>query len=111
MALKDSRMAQQKIFLKKQKSKTVKEYGARLNIWDISPNKNNKTGHPAVFPLQLVRDHILTWSNEGDLVLDPFMGSGTTGIACLETNRDFIGIEIDEKYFGIAKDLIENVII
>lgn len=96
---------------KKQKSKTVKEYGARLNIWDISPNKNNKTGHPAVFPLQLVRDHILTWSNEGDLVLDPFMGSGTTGIACLETNRDFIGIEIDEKYFGIAKDLIENVII
>ena len=95
----------------KQKSKTVKEFGARFNIWDIAPNKNNKTGHPAVFPLQLAKDHILTWSNEGDIILDPFMGSGTTGIACLETNRDFIGIEIDEKYYGIAKDLIESIII
>ena len=92
----------------KQKSKTVKEFGARLNIWDINPNKNNKTGHPAVFPLQLAKDHILTWSNENDVVLDPFMGSGTTGAACMETNRNFIGIEIDEKYYEIAKELIEK---
>lgn len=92
----------------KQKSKTVKEFGARLNIWDINPNKNNKTGHPAVFPLQLAKDHILTWSNENDVVLDPFMGSGTTGAACIETNRNFIGIEIDEKYYEIAKELIEK---
>lgn len=87
-----------------QKSKSVKEYGARLNIWDISPEKNNKTGHPAVFPEKLVSDHIKTWSNEGDIVLDPFMGSGTTGLACNKLNRYFIGIEIDKTYYQIAKE-------
>ena len=81
-----------------QKSKTIKEYGARLNIWDISSEKANKTGHPAVFPERLVRDHILTWSNEGDVVLDPFAGSGTTGLASIKCNRRFVGIEIDDKW-------------
>ena len=47
-------------------------------------------------------------SNENDVVLDPFMGIGSTGIACKETNRQFIGIEIDKKYFDIAKERIEN---
>lgn len=89
-----------------QKSKYIKEYGARFNIWDIPPDKNNKTGHPAVFPIQLAQDHIISWSNEGDTVLDPFMGSGTTGIACTNTNRHFIGIELDETYFEIAKSRI-----
>ena len=51
---------------------------------------------------------IKTYSNENDLVLDPCMGSGTTGIACVNTNRKFIGIEKDEKYFNIAKDRIEK---
>lgn len=91
-----------------QKSKSIKEYGARLNIWDISPDKNNKTGHPAVFPVQLAQDHILTWSNAGDTVLDCFMGSGTTGVACINTGRRFIGIELDEQYFGIATDRINK---
>jgi site-specific DNA-methyltransferase (adenine-specific) len=91
-----------------QKSKCVKEYGARFNIWDIPPDKNNRTGHPAVFPLQLAQDHIISWSNEGDTVLDCFMGSGTTGIACINTNRDFIGMELDEQYFKIAKDRINK---
>ena len=86
-----------------QKAKTVKEYGARLNIWDITPNKANRTGHPAVFPEQLASDHIRTWSNEGDTVLDCFMGSGTTGVSCQKNNRCFIGIEIDETYFDIAQ--------
>ena len=93
----------------KQKSKSVKEYGSRFNIWDIAPEKNNKTNHPAVFPEQLANDHILSWSNEGDSVLDPFMGSGTTGVACLNTNRNFIGIELDDEYFEIAqKRIAEN---
>lgn len=70
--------------------------------------KNNKTGHPAVFPLQLARDHIISWSNEEDTVLDCFMGSGSTGVACVNTNRNFIGIELDEHYFQIAKQRIEN---
>lgn len=86
----------------------IKEYGTRFNVWEISAEHNNETGHPAVFPVGLARDHILSWSNEGDTILDPFMGSGTTGLASLELNRDFIGIEISEEYFQIAKHRIEN---
>ena len=52
---------------------------------------------------------IKTYSNEGDIVLDPFMGSGTTGVACKNTNRDFIGIEKDTDYFSIAKKRLEYV--
>lgn len=89
-----------------QKSKKVKEYGARYNIWDIAPNKANKTGHPAVFPEQLASDHIISWSNPGDTILDPFMGSGTTGMACVNTDRNFIGMELDPQYFEIAKERI-----
>lgn len=77
------------------------------NIWKFAVAQN-KTKHPAVFPLELPLRHIKTWSNEGDVVLDPFMGSGTTGIACKQLNRNFIGIEIDEKYFEIAKQRIEH---
>ena len=91
-----------------QKSKTVKEFGARLNIWDIPPDKNNKTGHPAVFSEQLAQDHILSWSNEGDTVLDCFMGSGTAGKMAVLNNRKFIGIELDEGYFNTAKKRIEE---
>lgn len=91
-----------------QKSKAIKEFGARFNIWDNVPDKCNRTGHPAVFPLSLATDHILTWCNEGDTVLDPFMGSGTTGIACVNTGRNFIGMEIDEGYYNIASNRIDE---
>lgn len=91
-----------------QKSKCVKEYGARFNIWDIPPEKNNRTGHPAVFPLQLVTDHIITWCDEGDTVLDCFMGSGTTAIACINTNRKYIGFEISKEYCNIANQRISE---
>jgi site-specific DNA-methyltransferase (adenine-specific) len=53
-----------------------------------------------------VENFILNSSNENDIILDPFMGSGTTGVACKELGRDFIGIEMDEEYFNIAKDRI-----
>lgn len=89
-------------------NKNVKDYGKRFNIWKQPTEKNNKTGHPAVFPLRLVQDHILSWSNESDVILDPFMGSGTTGVACKNLNRNFIGIELDEEYFEIAKKRIEG---
>ena len=83
---------------------TIKETKIRSNIWEYTPAKENKkTGHPAVFPLQLALDHVETWSNVGDTVLDPFMGSATTGIACQQTDRSFIGIEREENYFNIAK--------
>ena len=93
----------------KWKEKVVSKYGKRNNVWHIPSEKKNKTGHPAVFPLQLAKDHIISWSNEGDTVLDPFMGSGTTGVACKELNRNFIGMELDEEYFKIAKERINNV--
>lgn len=83
--------------------KVVSEYGARFNVWDVPTEKNNKTGHPAVFPLKLVNDLITTYSNENDTVLDPFMGSGTTGLSCLELGREFIGIELNEEFFKNTK--------
>ena len=88
----------------------IKNYGIRHNVWKINSEKSNKTNHPAVFPINLIQDHIKTWSNENDLVLDCFMGSGTTGLACKNLNRDFIGIEIDKEYFEIAKNRIESTL-
>ena len=64
--------------------------------------------HPAPFPLQMATDHILSWSNPGDTVLDPFLGSGTTGVACVNTSRNFIGIEMDADYFTIASARIQK---
>jgi site-specific DNA-methyltransferase (adenine-specific) len=87
--------------------KKVADFGQRHNIWSLPPEKSNSNrNHPAPFPEALARDHIISWSDEGDTVLDPFMGSGTTGIACLNTNRRFIGIELDETYFNIAEKRI-----
>lgn len=77
------------------------------NIWQIAIAQN-KTGHPAVFPEELARKHVLSWSNEGDIVLDPFMGSGTVGIVCKGLNRDFIGIDINQEYVEMAKHRIET---
>jgi len=85
----------------------IAEYGRRRNVWSIFPAKSKKERlHPAPFPLRIALDHIISWSNDGDSVLDPFMGSGTTGVACKNLNRKFIGIELDEQYFKIAQDRI-----
>lgn len=90
------------------KKTNVKDLGVRFNVWKLPTEKSNKTGHPAVYPFNLARDHILSWSNKGDTVLDPFLGSGTTGLAAIDTGRDFIGIEISEEYMKIAKDRIDE---
>jgi site-specific DNA-methyltransferase (adenine-specific) len=90
----------------KHKGGNVSGLKQQKNIWTIA--NNSRTEHPAPFPLQLAKDHIISWSNEGDVVLDPFMGSGTTGVAAKNTNRNFIGIELDETYFNIAKERIEK---
>lgn len=74
------------------------------NIWKLQPQRGNE--HPAVFPEKLAHDHIISWSNEGDTVLDPFMGSGTTGKMAKQLGRNFIGIELDVDYFNIAKQRI-----
>jgi len=89
--------------------RAISDFGRRRNVWDIFPAKRRSERlHPAPFPEELARDHIISWSNEGDTVLDPFMGSGTTGVACLNTGRDFIGIELDQGYFDIAQKRINT---
>lgn len=98
------------IFRKSNHNKTmIPEYGERFNIWDIPPERNNTSNHPAVFPEAMATDHIISWSNEGDVILDPFMGSGTTGVSALKLHRKFIGIEINTDYFNYAKERIESV--
>jgi len=83
-----------------------KPFGKRNNIWRFDTKKNSD--HPAPFPEKLAQDHILSWSNGGDTILDPFMGSGTTGVVCKNLNREFIGIELDGAYFNIAKQRISE---
>jgi DNA modification methylase len=91
------------------KQNLLKKYGSRFNIWNVSSgcNKSHTDDmgylHPATFPEKLAHDHILSWSNEGDTVLDPFLGSGTTAKMAKQLNRNFIGIEKVEKYYEIAK--------
>ena len=66
--------------------------------------------HPTQKPVALMEYLIKTYSNEGETVLDNCMGSGTTGVACVNTNRKFIGIEMDEQYYKIAKERIESAV-
>lgn len=92
----------------KQITKTA-ELGRRENVWIIPAGNNttdDKTDHPAVFPESLANDHILSWSSEGDTVLDPFLGSGTTGKMAKLNNRKFIGIEMDVNYYCIATERV-----
>jgi DNA modification methylase len=82
-------------------------HGRRTNVWQYATG-GTYCDHPAIFPEALARDHILSWSNEGDTVLDPFLGSGTTGKMAVQLNRKFIGIERDEAYFQIAQRRIAD---
>ena len=88
--------------------KPIPEFSPRNNIWKYNTGRNYSSKdaaafeHPAIYPEQLVKDHILTWSSEGDLVLDPFMGSGTTAVICQDNNRNYLGYEIDEKYYNVC---------
>lgn len=89
-------------------TRTVKEYSRRFNVWDISRG-NNITQHPAVFPEQLANDHILSWSNQDDLVYDPFMGSGTTAKMAIANKRNWIGSEISSEYCKIIEQRLNGV--
>ena len=94
----------------KEKTKSV------FNLWEggksksnvLEYKKDNDGYHPTQKPVALLEDLIQTYSNEGNTVLDFTMGSGSTGVACVNTNRNFIGIELDEGYFNIAKKRIEE---
>jgi DNA modification methylase len=91
---------------------TRKKLGRRYNIWTYGTGMGQTTSdtfafkHPAIFPEKLANDHIISWSNAGDVVFDPFMGSGTTGKMALLNGRSFIGIELDPDYFRIAQERI-----
>ena len=74
----------------------------------LSFTRDNDKLHPTQKPVKLLEYLIKTYTNENEVVLDNCMGSGSTGVACVNTNRKFIGIELDEKYFSIAKERIEN---
>lgn len=89
--------------------KATGEFGQRYNVWRMATDKS-RLGHPAPFPYKLAHDHVISWSNPGDIVLDPFMGSGTTAVACINTGRNFIGFEISVEYCEIAKRRIEKEI-
>jgi len=90
----------------------VKDKKLRGNIWEYVVGKNKEDQeakeHPAPFPCELARDHILSWSNVGDLVLDPMCGSGTTCKVAAQLNRRFIGIDISEQYVRIARTRIPS---
>ena len=79
------------------------------NLLTFSNANQKGKVHPTQKPVDLLEYLIKTYTNEGDLVLDFTMGSGSTGVACINTNRNFIGIELDGKYFNIAKDRLENI--
>lgn len=86
----------------------VWEMWVRYNIWDIPTEKSNKTWHPAVFPMQIPIDHINTWSNKWDLILDCFAWSWTTAVAAIETGRNYIVIEKEADYIEIIKKRVKN---
>jgi len=78
------------------------------SVWCFPTDKQKLSLHPTQKPEKLLEEAIKTYTNENDLVLDNCMGSGSTGVACINTNRRFIGIEKDKKYFDIAVDRINN---
>lgn len=98
-------------FRRREQKIVIKSQRIDGNIWEMSnaSQKKEHHRHPAPFPEELAQRHIASWSNEGDTVLDPFLGSGTTGKMALLNNRKFIGIEIAEEYMEIAKKRIEEI--
>ena len=94
--------------------KPVPDFSPRNNIWKYNVGKGFNSSdkeshkHPAIFPEKLAEDHILSWSNEGDVVLDPFMGSGTTCKMAKKNGRKYIGIDMSEEYCALAKSIIDK---
>jgi len=91
-------------------AKPVKKKKIKGNIWEYVVGKKAEDqeakGHPAPFPCALARDHINSWTNEGDVVLDPMNGSGTTCISALQLNRKYIGIDMSHEYCELARERI-----
>lgn len=94
---------------------SISKYGARRNAWiynvgfDHSTSDKEAKKHPAIFPEQLAEDHIKSWSNKGDLIFDPFMGSGTTAKMAKLNSRYYLGFELSEEYCKIANNRLKRI--
>lgn len=101
--------------VRKEENKIRKDYKIKSNVWSYVVGKGHSSKdsiafkHPAIYPEELAKDHILSWSNEGDIVFDPMCGSGTTCKIAKELGRKFIGIDISQEYVDIAKIRLELV--
>lgn len=99
------------LFFREKGVKIYGEFNTKFTYYVTPLNQKDKKkfGHPTIKPLELVRNLVVNSSQEGETVLDCFMGSGTTGIACKDTNRNFIGIEVCEEYIQIAEKRIKEL--
>lgn len=100
--------------MKENPKRVISEYGQRYNIWKYKTSKNGQNDeisykHPATFPEKLANDHIISWSNEGELVYDPLMGSGTTAKMSIINNRKWIGSEISKKYCDLTNERLNQL--
>lgn len=99
----------------RRKGNLLKPFGVRFNIWKYATGKNKSTKdgmafeHPAIFPEKLAEDHILSWSNEKDIVMDPMAGSGTVPKMAALNNRNWIGFEISHEYTEIARSRMKLI--
>lgn len=98
------------LFFREKGVKVYGEYKTKFTYYVTPLNQKDKRefGHPTIKPLDIIKNLVINSSEEGDGVLDPFMGSGTTAIACYQTNRSFIGYEISKEYFYKAKERVER---
>ena len=92
------------IYIKGTKSKILGSYSSKSMVYTskINTEDKNKFGHPTIKPVEFMTKFIINHTEDGGTILDPFMGSGSTGVACMNTGRKFIGIELDPTYYGIA---------
>lgn len=99
------------LFFREKGVRIYGEYATKRTFYVSTKNLEDKKkfGHPTIKPLDIIQNLIINSSKENDVVLDPFLGSGTTAVACKELNRQYIGFEIDKKYFEIAQDRLNGI--
>ena len=98
------------LFFREKGVKIHGEYKTKFTYYVTPLNQKDKKryGHPTIKPVDILENFVVNSSEHGNVVCDPFMGSGSTGVACVNTGRHFIGMELDEKYFEIARNRIEE---
>jgi len=96
--------------VEKRRGSQVNKLKPLSNIWDISTSTERDISHPAMYPNRVASNHIVSWSNPGDIVLDPFIGSGTTAKMAVLNDRKYIGIDISEEYCNLARKRVSEAI-